>query len=165
MNLVVGLLEIWKGCLKHALIGAIPKRKGAFSLFSLRRRLDGRVSTALFLPPYWSAKKRGGRRGKRNGMGKNLGLLTQLWLRAEERGKEAGALAKNGASERGRKDVWEGPKAFARSFALAGNLSARKNVPKALERTNERTSEHVEPPLTLARCYIGGRRKVESRLL
>ena len=77
------------------------------------------------------------------------------------RGKEGkgrtGALAKNGGRKEGRKDVWVGPGSLfprfhARSFALAGNLSAEKNVPKALERTNE----HVEPPLTLVAVSQNG---------
>ena len=92
-------------------------------------------------------------------MGKNLGLVrTPFWLRKGKEGKgRTGALAKNGGRKEGRKDVWVGPGSLfprfhARSFALAGNLSAGKNVPKALERTNE----HVEPPLTLVAVSQNG---------
>ena len=64
--------------------------------------------------------------------------------------KEASALASNegkgGRKERGRMG---GPAcSLARSFAQAGNLSAGKNVPKALE--------HVEPLLTLAAASKDG---------
>ena len=101
-----------------------------------------------FLPSFLVSKKTRvglGRRGKRNGMGKNLGLLTQLWLRlrGKEGRKETGALAKNEGGRGGAGEGWVGLLARSRSFALAGNLSAGKNVPKALE--------HVEPPLALAR--------------
>ena len=77
-------------------------------------------------------------------MGKNLGLLTQLWLRlrGKEGRKETGALAKNEGGRGGAGEGWVGLLARSRSFALAGNLSAGKNVPKALE--------HVEPPLARA---------------
>ena len=78
--------------------------------------------------------------------------------RKGEGGKEGkrrtGALAKNGGREKG---CVGGPASsltrfHARSFALAGNLSAGKNVPKALERTNE----HVEPPLSLVAVSQNG---------
>ena len=77
-------------------------------------------------------------------MGKNLGLLTQLWLRlrAGEGRKQARSPRMKAAGEERGKDGWACSLARSRSFALAGNLSAGKNVPKALE--------HVEPPLALA---------------
>ena len=77
--------------------------------------------------------------------------------RGKEGKRERGGRAHSPRMEGGRKDVWVGPASsltrfHARSFALAGNLSAGKNVPKALERTNE----HVEPPLSLVAVSQNG---------
>ena len=121
----------------------------------------GRPSEHRAPPPPLSAKNRGSREGG-SGMGwekilDSYGLRFGCGRGRRGRGGRAHSPRMEEGRKEGRKDVWVGPGSLfprfhARSFALAGNLSAGKNVPKALERTNE----HVEPPLTLVAVSQNG---------